>query len=46
MLGPFGADSDLRRQGLKLAARGGHGAKKKAVIATARKLAVVMQALL
>jgi transposase len=46
ILGPFGADCDLRRKGLELAARGGHGAKKKAVIATARKLAVVMQALL
>ena len=46
ILGPFGTDCDLRHKGLELAERGGHGAKKKAVIATARKLAVVMQALL
>jgi transposase len=46
ILGPFGRDCDLRNKGLALAERGGHGAKKKAVIATARKLAVVMQALL
>jgi len=42
LLGPFGEDCDLQRQGLKLAERGGRGAKKKAVVATARKLAVVM----
>ena len=42
ILGPYGPDSDLRRHGLALAAKGGRGAKKKAVIATARKLAVVM----
>jgi hypothetical protein len=29
ILGPFGEDSDLRRWGLKLAARGGKSAKKK-----------------
>jgi transposase len=46
MLGPFGTDCDLRRKGLELAGRGGHGSKKKAVVAIARKLAVVMQALL
>lgn len=42
ILGPFGEDCDLQRRGLKLAERGGRGAKKKAVVATARKLAVVM----
>jgi len=42
ILGHFGPDCDLRRQGLKLAARGGKSAKKKAVIAIARKLAVLM----
>lgn len=42
LLGHFGPDCDLRRYGLKLAARGGKAAKKKAVIAVARKLAVVM----
>lgn len=45
ILGHFGPDCDLRRHGLKLAARGGKAAKKKAVIAVARKLAVMMLAL-
>jgi len=42
ILGPFGPDSDLRRWGLKLAERGGRNAKKRAIIATARKLAVLL----
>lgn len=42
ILGRFGPDCDLRDYGLRLAARGGKAAKKKAVIATARKLAVLM----
>lgn len=42
MLGPFGQDSDLRRFGQRLAARGGRAAKKKAVTAVARKLAVLL----
>jgi transposase len=42
ILGPFGEDSDLRRWGLKLAARGGKSAKNKAVVAVARKLAVLL----
>lgn len=46
ILGPFGPDSDLRKHGLELAGRGGRGAKKKAVVAIARKLAVLMHALL
>jgi transposase len=45
ILGPFGADSDLRRWGLKLAERGGKAGKKRAVIATARKLAVLLHRL-
>ncbi len=36
ILGPFGEDSDLRRWGLKLAARGGKNGKKRAVVAVAR----------
>src|ERR1700746_2834747 len=40
MLGAFGPDSDLRRYGLRLCARGGKNAKKRAVVAVARKLAV------
>ena len=42
MLGPFGEECDLKRRGLRLAERGGRGAKKKAIVATARKLSVVM----
>lgn len=45
ILGPFGADSDLRRHGLTIAARGGKNAKKRAVVAVARKLAVLMHRL-
>jgi transposase len=45
ILGPFGADSDLRRWGLKLAERGGKAGKKRAIIATARKLAVLLHRL-
>jgi transposase len=45
ILGPFGADSDLRRWGLRLAERGGKNGKKRAVIATARKLAVLLHRL-
>src|SRR6266446_3091650 len=45
ILGPLGADSDLRRWGLKLAERGGKNGKKRAVIATARKLAVLLHPL-
>src|SRR5215468_2286034 len=42
ILGPFGIDCDLRRWGLKLAERGGGNAKKRAIVATARKLAVLL----
>ncbi|HEV2172798.1 MAG TPA: IS110 family transposase [Nitrospira sp.] len=45
ILGPFGEDSDLRRWGLKLAERGGKNAKKRAVVAVARKLAVLLHRL-
>src|SRR6202007_182624 len=45
ILGPCGEDSDLRRWGLKLAARGGKSAKKRAVVAVARKLAVLLHRL-
>lgn len=46
IIGPFGKDCDLREKGLKLAERGGQRAKKKAVVAIARKLAVLMLSLL
>lgn len=45
ILGPFGRDCDLRRWGLKLSQRGGKNAKKRAVIAVARKLAVLLHKL-
>jgi transposase len=45
VLGPFAQDSDLRRWGLKLAERGGKNAKKRAVVAVARKLAVLLHKL-
>lgn len=43
--GPFGEDSDLSRHGEKIAARGGKRAKKRATIAVARKLSVLMHRL-
>lgn len=42
ILGPFGPDTDLRRMGLAMAARGGKSAKKRALVAVARKLAVLL----
>jgi transposase len=45
ILGPFGPDCDLRRHGLKIAARGGKNAKKRAAVAVARKLAVLLHKL-
>ena len=45
ILGPFGADTDLRRWGLTLAERGGKNAKKRAVVAVARKLAILLHRL-
>ena len=42
IIGPFGPDSDLKRYGLMLAERGGRGAKRKAIVATARKLSVLL----
>jgi transposase len=45
ILGPFGSDSDLRRWGQALAARGRKNAKKRAVVGVARKLAVLLHAL-
>lgn len=44
-LGPFGQDSDLRRWGLRLAERGGKNARKRALVAVARKLAILLHRL-
>lgn len=46
ILGPFGPDCDLRSFGLKLIERGGKNAKKRAIVATARKLSVLLLALM
>ncbi len=45
ILGHFGTDSALRRHGERIVATGGKAAKKRAVIAVARKLSVVLHRL-
>lgn len=45
VLGPFGPDSDLKRFGKSIADRGGPRAKRRAVVAVARRLAVLMLSL-
>ena len=45
ILGPFGPDTDLRRYGQRLCERGGKNAKKRAAVAVARKLAVLLHRL-
>lgn len=45
ILGPFGKDSSLRRYGEALMQRGGKNAKRRAVVAVARKLAVLLHRL-
>lgn len=45
ILGPFGMDSDLRSYGNRICQRGGKNAKRRAVVAVARKLSVLMHAL-
>ena len=45
ILGPLAPDSDLRNWGTKLVERGGRAAKKKAVVAVARKLSVLLLSL-
>jgi transposase len=45
ILGRFGPDTALRRFGQALASRGGKNAKKRAVVAVARKLAVLLHRL-
>ncbi len=42
ILGPFGPDTDLRRWGEALVARGGKHAKQRAAVAVARKLSVLL----
>lgn len=45
ILGPHGEDCDLRRYGERISSRGGKIAKRKAVVAVARKLAVLLHRL-
>ena len=45
ILGPFGPDTELRRIGEKLAERGGTAAKRRAIVAVARRLAVLLHRL-
>lgn len=45
LLGHFGKDCRLRRWGLKLCERGGVNAKKRAIVAVARKLAIHLLAI-
>ena len=44
-LGPLASDSRLRRWGLAFAGRGGKNSKRRAVVAVARKLAVLLHRL-
>jgi len=45
ILSQRGPDTDLKRWGLKLAERGGKNAKKRAIVAVARKLAILLHSL-
>lgn len=45
IIGPFGPESDLRKYGIAITARGGKNAKKRAAVAVARKLAVLLHQL-
>jgi transposase len=45
ILGAFGQDCDLRRHGMRISERGGNRAKKRAAVAVARKLSVLMHRL-
>jgi transposase len=45
VLGRFGPDSDLKRWGAAIASRGGKNGKRRAIVAVARKLAVLLHKL-
>jgi transposase len=45
IMGVFGPDCDLRRFGIKLAAKGGKNGKRRAIVAVARKLGVMLHRL-
>jgi transposase len=45
LLGRFGPDSDLKRWGTRMFEQGGKNSKKRAIVAVARKLAVLLHRL-
>ena len=45
ILGPFGEDCTLRRFGERISARGGKSAKRRAIVAVARKLSILLHRL-
>ena len=45
IMGPFGKDCDLRSYGLRIASRGGGNARRRSVVAVARKLGVLLHRL-
>jgi transposase len=45
IMGPFGPDCDLRSYGQRICSRGGKNAKRRAVVAVARKLSVLLHRL-
>ncbi len=45
IMGPFGKDCDLRQHGMRIAAAGGKNARRRAVVAVARRLAVLLHSL-
>jgi len=45
IMGPFGQDCELKRYGERIASRGGKNARKRAKIAVARKLSVILHRL-
>ncbi len=45
VIGPFGPESDLKKYGISIVARGGKNAKKRAAVAVARKIAVLLHQL-
>jgi transposase len=42
IMGPFGQECNLREYGMRIASRGGKNARRRAVVAVARKLAVLL----
>jgi len=42
IMGPFGKECDLREYGMRIASRGGKNAKRRAVVAVARKLTILL----